>query len=87
MAVAEIFHLFSDTTFDPERLHKMGEAFDIVSKALPGTSPEEIASHIIDLSRTGIADASVLAAQALEFLASPSDFGSRQATKNSNPAG
>jgi hypothetical protein len=47
----------------------MGEAFDLVQKALPEKSAEDIAACIVNFARAGVNDAPVLAAKVLDFFA------------------
>ena len=63
-----IHALFKDRAFEPERLHQMGEAFDLVKCAMPRADADEIAMVIIAAAQRGIADAATLTVKALASL-------------------
>jgi hypothetical protein len=67
--MATIHALFKDRVFDPERLHQMGEAFDLVKRAMPDVEADEIAMVIIAAAQRGVVDAPALSVEALETLA------------------
>ncbi len=67
--MATIHSLFNDRAFDPERLRQMGEAFDLVKRAMPDADPDEIATVIVAAAQRGVADAPTLSADALARLA------------------
>jgi hypothetical protein len=67
--MATIHALFKDRAFEPERLHQMGEAFDLVKCAMPGADADDIATVIIEAAQRGIADTATLTVKALASLA------------------
>lgn len=67
--MATIHALFKDRAFEPERLHQMGEAFDLVTRAMPDAEADDIAMVIIAAAQRGIKDAPTLSLEALEILA------------------
>ncbi len=67
--MATVDALFKDRAFEPERLHQMGEAFDLVARAMPDVAAEEVAMAIIAAAQRGVADAPSLSVDALEALA------------------
>jgi hypothetical protein len=67
--MSTIHALFKDRAFDPERLHQMGEAFDLVKRAMPDVEADDIAMVIIAAAQRGVVDAPALSVEALEILA------------------
>jgi hypothetical protein len=72
-AMAAIYPIFGNASFDPEAMRVMGEAFDKACDALNWTqrSPvlnEGLANRIIGFAREGERDADRLCSRALEAL-------------------
>lgn len=66
--MSNIFFLFQNTTFDPEELVCMGEAFDLVKKAMPDVDAYDVARAIIVVAQRGVVTGPAVAAGALELL-------------------
>ena len=67
-AVATIHSLFKDRAFEPELLQQMGEALDLVKRAMPDVTADEIALVIIAAAQRGVTDAAMLGAETLQLL-------------------
>lgn len=69
--MADIHVLFQNTTFDPDQLKRMGDAYDLVRRALPDADSYNIARAIIGMAEGGIVDTGTLAARTLDLLGHP----------------
>lgn len=71
--MTNIFFQFKNATFSPEELIRMGEAFDLVKRAMPETDQYDIARSLLVASQQGVRSTGELAAGAMDLLTPVSD--------------
>lgn len=60
--------LLQNAAFDPEQLKQLGDAYDLVRKAMPEADAYSVARAIIGMAEGGITDTATLAARTLDLL-------------------